>query len=417
MRLLIVSQYFWPETFIINDLARILRDVGHVVVIATGKPNYPEGKTYAGYSATGVQKEMFEGNIEVIRVPLRPRGRGHAIDLLLNYLSFVWSGLMRFPGLLRGRRFDAILVFAGSPNVAIPAIPLKWTQKAHLALWIQDLWPESLSATGFIRNRAVLKLVELLVRGTYLAADTLLVQSRAFIAPVSRLAKEGKVLYYPNSLDSSPPDAAGNRALPPELLAVLEEKFCVVFAGNLGTAQAVGTLVDAALQLKDLPQVRIVLVGSGSMLEWVRQQKQQLNLHNLILAGRYSMSTMSGIYMRASCLVVTLKDEEIFSYTIPSKVQAYLAAGRPIVAAVNGEGARVVTEAGAGLTCAAEDSLALASCVRRMHAMPESERLRMGAAGRRYFLEHFEMRGQAVRLIEILEKRIADKGSGNRSRH
>jgi glycosyltransferase involved in cell wall biosynthesis len=406
MKLLIVTQYFWPETFIINDLARVLRDLGHVVVIATGKPNYPEGGTYAGYSASGVQREMFEENIEVIRVPLRPRRKGSAIDLLLNYASFVCSGLMRLPFLLRGRSFDAILVFAASPNVALPAIPLKWTQKAHLALWIQDLWPESLSATGFIRNRAVLKLVELLVRGTYLAADTLLVQSRAFIGPVSRLATEGKVLYYPNSLDSSPPETR-NEAPQPELLTVLKGHFCVVFAGNIGTAQAIGTLVEAALHLQDLPQVRIVLVGSGSMLEWVKQKKEELNLHNLVLAGRFPMNAMSGIYAHASCLVVTLKDEEIFSYTIPSKVQAYLAAGRPIIAAVNGEGARVVSEAGAGLTCPAEDSLELANCVRRLFAMPESERLHMGAAGRRYFLEHFEMRGQAIRLIEILEERIS----------
>jgi glycosyltransferase involved in cell wall biosynthesis len=408
MRLLIVSQYFWPESFIINDLARILRDLGHVVVVATGKPNYPEGKTYAGYSSGGVQKEVFSGNIEVFRVPLRPRGRARAIDLLLNYFSFVWSGLIWFPIMLRGRDFDAILVFAGSPNVAIPAIPLKWTQKAHLALWIQDLWPESLSATGFIRNRTVLKLVEFLVRGTYFAADTLLVQSRAFIAPVSRLAKRGKVFYYPNSLDSTPPDALGSGAVDPELLSVLKENFCVVFAGNIGTAQAVETLVDAALHLKDLPQVRLVLVGSGSMLEWVRTRKVELGLDNVVLAGRYPMNAMPGIFAHASCLVVTLKDEEIFSYTIPSKVQAYLAAARPIVAAINGEGARVVEEAGAGLTCAAEDALALANCVRRLHAMPESDRLRMGDAGRRYFLEKFEMRGQAVELIDLLEKRIAE---------
>lgn len=408
MNLLIVSQYFWPESFIINDLARVLRDVGHSVVIATGKPNYPEGIIYDGYSVAGVQKEIFEGNIEVVRVPLRPRGSGKAIDLFLNYLSFVWSGLIWFPRLLRGRRFDAILVFAGSPNVALPAIPLKWTHRAHLVLWIQDLWPESLSATGFIRSPAILKLVELVVRGTYLAADTLLVQSRAFMAPVSRLANTEKVHYYPNSLDASPSEVAGNVTLPPELIEMLKERFCVVFAGNIGTAQAVGTLVDAAKRLKDLPQVRIVLVGGGSMLEWVRQKKEELELGNLVLAGRYPMSAMAGIYRHASCLVATLKDEEIFSLTIPSKIQAYLAAGRPIIASINGEGARVVMEAGAGLACAAEDSLGLANCIRTLHAMPESDRHNMGCAGRRYFLENFEMRSQAVRLIEILQRRIAE---------
>ena len=149
------------------------------------------------------------------------------------------------------------------------------------------------------------------------------------------------------------------------------------------------------------------------MLEWVRQKKSELGLNNLILAGRFPMTAMPEIYLHASCLLVTLKDAEIFSYTVPSKVQAYLAAGRPIVAALNGEGARVISAAGAGLICPAENALALANCVRMLHAMPESERSKLGDAGRRYFLDHFEMRSQAIRLIEILEKRTTDKEHKN----
>lgn len=414
MRMLIVSQYFWPESFIINDLVKTLRDQGHTVVIATGKPNYPSGKIYDGYSASGVQKEIYDGDIEVFRVPLRPRGKSNALNLFLNYMSFIWSGLRWFSSLLRGYSFDAIVVFATSPITAvIPAIPLKWGKKAHLAIWVQDLWPESLAATGFIRNRPVLKLVGLLVRGIYSIADTILVQSPAFKAPVSRCARQEKIIYYPNSLDI--PETSSNEAtpLPAELLDTLKTHFCVVFAGNIGTAQAVETLVDAALQLKELPDVRMVLVGSGSMLEWVSQKKGELSLDNLILAGRFPMSSMPEIYRHAACLVVTLKDEEIFSHTLPSKVQAYLAAGRPIIAALNGEGARVVAEAGAGLTSAAEDSLALANCVKSLYVMPEPERVRMGAAGKRYFLEHFEMRLQARHLVEILEQRIAEKDRRN----
>ena len=412
MRILVVSQYFWPESFIINDLTRVLSNQGHRVVVATGKPNYPDGKIFNGYCAAGVQKEIFSGNIEVLRVPLRPRGKGGALNLFLNYLSFVWSGLRWFPSLLNGYAFDAILVYAPSPiTVVVPAIPLKWVKKAHLAIWVQDLWPETLAATGFIRNRFLLWLVGLMVRWIYHSADTLLVQSRAFIAPVSRYVCQEKIVNHPNSLDISETPYNESAPLPPELLDTLKTHFCVVFAGNIGTAQAVETLVDAAVQLKDLTDVRIVLVGSGSMLEWVSQQKGSLGLENLILAGRFPMSSMPEIYRRAACLVMTLKDKEIFSYTIPSKVQAYLAAGKPIIAALNGEGARVVTEAGAGLTCAAEDSLALANCVRSLYVMPEPERARLGAAGKRYFLAHFEMHSQARRLVEILERRIFETRS------
>lgn len=408
MQLLVVSQYFWPEPFIINNLTRILREQGHTVVVATGKPNYPDGEIYSGYSAAGVQKEIYHEDIEVFRVPLRPRGKGGALNLFLNYLSFVFSGLRWFPSLLRGYTFDAIVVFAGSPNVSLPALPLKWIKRAHLAIWVLDLWPESLKATGFIRNRVLLKLVGLLVRIIYSVADTILVQSPAFNAPTSRYAHKEKILYYPSSLDIAEILHGGAEQLPVELLDSLKTYFCVVFAGNIGTAQAVETLIEATSQLKVLlPDIRMVLVGSGSMLEWVRRKKMELALDNLILPGRFPMSLMPELYRHAACLLVTLKDEEIFSYTVPCKVQSYLAAGKPIIAALNGEGARVVSEAGAGLTCPAEDALALASCIKFLYFMPEAERSRFGIAGRRYFFEHFEMRRQARRLVEILEERIA----------
>lgn len=406
MRLLVVSQYFWPEPFIINDLTRMLRDQGHTVVVATGKPNYPEGKVYDGYRTIGIQKETYDGNIEVFRVPLRPRGKGGAFNLVLNYLSFIFSGLLFFPFLLKKYSFDAIFVFAGSPNVSLPALPIKWLKKAHLAIWVQDLWPESLKATGLIRSKVLLKLVELLVRGIYSIADTILVQSLAFKAPVSCYARQEKVIYYPNSLDVSEVPHE-KTPLPTELLNTLKTHFCAVFAGNIGTAQAVETLVNAALYLNDFSNIKIVLVGSGSMSEWVREEKAKLGLNNLILPGRFPMNLMPELYRHAACLVVTLKDEEIFSYTVPCKVQSYLAAGKPIIAALNGEGARVVSEAGAGLTCPAEDALALSHCIKSLYFMPESERNRFGIAGKRYFLEHFEMRRQASHLVEILEERIA----------
>ncbi len=408
MRILIVSQYFWPESFTINHLASTLRDQGHSIVVATGKPNYPDGKIFEGYKSKGTDKEKYDRDIEVNRVPLFPRGKSSAINLLRNYFSFVWSGLRWFPFLLKRHDFDVILVFAGSPNVAIPAIPLKWMKKAHLALWILDLWPESLSATGFIRNRLILKLVSVLVRWTYYCADTILVQSKAFIAPVSRLSREDKVIYYANSVDISRKDEHDRNFIPSELLDLLKSNFCVVFTGNIGTAQSIDTIVNAASLLKDLPNIKIVLVGSGSMSDWVSKEKQRLDLDNLILAGRFPMSAMSAIFKYASCLLVTLKDEDIFSYTIPGKLQSYLAAGRPIIAAINGEGARIVTEARAGITCPAEDSQGLSDCVRAMYALPEEKRAEMGASGERYFMRNYEIKQQAVRLVEILEDRIRE---------
>lgn len=403
MKILVVSQYFWPENFIINDIVRSLVKRGHEVVVATGKPNYPDGKIFDGYSAKGTQRERYLRKIDVLRVPLWPRGEGGARNLILNYLSFVFAGILFLPWMLRKREFDAILVFAPSPILqAIPAIPLKWLKKAKLALWVQDLWPESLSATGFIQNRHLLKAVGWVVKVIYYHCDTLLVQSRAFVEPVARYAKREKIQYYPNSMDVSGDHSPF--AVPSELSTLLQQYFCVVFAGNLGAAQALDTLVAAAVQLSNDPEIRMVLVGSGSRLEWLRTQKLALKLDNLVLPGRFPIEAMTSIYEQSSALLVSLNDEEAFAQTIPSKIQAYLAAGRPIIASMNGEGARVVYEAGAGLTSPAGQIPSLVANIRRMKAIGVEERALMGKAGRAYFDFNFEMENQVIRLVELLER-------------
>jgi glycosyltransferase involved in cell wall biosynthesis len=412
MRILVVTQYFWPESFIINDLVRNLTAQGHVIKVLTGKPNYPDGAVFSGYSASGHQEEKFDSSVSVYRAPLRPRGSSGAKNLALNYLSFILNGLKFYPGAVKAERFDAIFVFAPSPITSvIPAIYLKWKLSSHLAVWVQDLWPESLSATGFIKNKAVLGIVGWLVKGIYTFVDTLLVQSRAFREPVARYANPGKVVYYPNSYKDVPPSVEQTR-LPASLLAELDNHFCLVFAGNLGTAQSVETLVEVADKLRHLSEVRIVLVGSGSMSKWIETQKQTRALDNLVLAGRFDVSEMPHFFSRAAGLLVTLKRDETFSYTIPSKVQAYLAAGRPIIAALDGEGARVIQEAGAGLTTAAQNAEGMAKCIEQLFCMTSDERESLGQAGRAYYLEHFEMERQSQRLVEILSSRINElKGS------
>lgn len=401
MRILVLSQYFWPESFIINDIVRTLVEQGHEVMVATGKPNYPDGKVFDGYRAAGTQRERYLGRIEVLRVPLWPRGQGGAKNLILNYLSFVFSGLLCLSWMLRGREFDAILVFAPSPiTQAIPAIALKWLKKAKLALWVQDLWPESLSATGFVKNPYLLKAVGWMVRAIYRQCDTLLVQSRAFVEPVAAYAAREKIQYYPNSLDVRPPRLVV--PIPSELSELLEKYFCVVFAGNLGTAQALETIVQAAVHLRDDPQIRLVLVGSGSRLAWLKAQQQAHGLNNLVIPGRFPMESMPQIFERSSALLVSLNDEQAFAQTVPSKIQAYLAAGRPIIACLNGEGARVISEACAGLASPAEQVLPLVANIRCMQALGVSERVTMGASGRAYFDANFEMTGQVRRLVELL---------------
>lgn len=399
MRVLVFSQYFWPESFRINELVTALNAKGVEVEVLTGKPNYPAGTVFAGYRAWGFTRESFQG-VPLHRVPLIPRGRG-ALRLALNYLSFILSGLVFAPWLFRGQRFDAIFVFSPSPILqAIPAIWLGRQKKCPVLLWVQDLWPESLSATGHVTHPGALKAVEHVVKWIYRKVDLLLVQSRAFMPRVQALAAETPVVYYPNSfLEEEPGGAQPDVDCPG-----FDCSFPVLFAGNLGTAQAVDVVLEAARLLVDEPDIRFVMVGDGSRREWMMQQAAASNLGNLVFPGSFPVEAMPVLMGRAAALLVTLADNEIFRLTIPSKVQAYMAAGRPIVACLNGAGAQVIDEAGAGVTVPAEDGAALARAIRALHARPESVRAAMGALGRRYYEEHFSHEKLVDELIAHLDQ-------------
>ncbi len=404
MRLLIVSQYAWPEVFGINALARSLAERGVQITVLTGQPNYPEGRIFPGYHAAGISRETHEG-VEILRVPLAPRGQG-SIRLALNYLSFILSAGLFGPWVLRARRFDAVMVYAPSPLLqALPAIPLARLKRAPLVVWVQDLWPESLAATGFIKNRGALALVRRAVRMIYRHTDSILIPSEAFRAPVAALAlREARIRYYPNAW-SPEEDGAEVSVAARQLAADMASGFSIAFTGNLGTAQALDTLIAAARRLQAAgSQARLFLIGSGSLSDWLAQQVREHRLQNVVLPGRFSPSDMPVLLRSASAVLLSLRDEAIFAYTVPSKLQAYMAAGRPIIAAINGEGARLVREADAGLCCPAGDADALADTVQAMHALDNDRRATMGDNARRYATAHFSLPRLTDDLIRHLEE-------------
>lgn len=391
---------------------RTLESEGHTIKVLTGKPNYPAGKVFDGYSQYGIQEQIFAEKVQIFRSPLRPRKTGGALNLCLNYWSFIWNGMRFFPAAVNKSHYDLIFVFAPSPIImAIPAIYLKWKLKTHLVIWVQDLWPESLSATGFIKNKILLKLVGYLVKAIYAASDTLLVQSKAFIGPVSQLSNEDKTIYFPNAIHdkiNEDPETEANH-LPVYLNEYLDNHFCLVFAGNIGKAQSIETLIRAAEHLDSFPEIRLVIVGAGSRLAWAKGEVERQGIKNIIFTGSFPVETMPSLFAKAKALLVSLKAEEIFSYTIPSKVQAYMSSGRPIIASINGEAARVIEEAEAGLTSPAEDHENLAEKIIQFFNMPLKERDIIGGNGKKYFLENFEMQQQCKKLIKIFEQRIENK--------
>lgn len=401
MRILIVSQYFWPESFVVNDLSCALAQAGHKITVVTGKPNYPTGKIWPGYTQAGTIQETYEELVDVFRVPLRPRGKAGALGLSLNYLSFMFSGLWHFPRLLKGKKFDVVFFFGVSPwTAAVPAAFLAWQKKALLAYWIQDLWPESLAATGFVTNRSLLWIVGCGMRYIYSRADILFLQSEAFEKSVSLYADTRKMHYLPNP---APADPLTEDELPPYMEAVFRDCFSVVFAGNIGRAQSPETIVKAAENLQGQKHIRLVVVGIGSEKDHMQKMITECGLENIVLLGHVVRKMMPKVFSKSGALLVTLCADPGLEAVVPSKIQAYMQAGKPIIAALNGEGARLVRDTGCGVTVGAQDADALAKAILSVSLMTAQQQEEMGAAGRNYFERHFEINSVSRKLIRVLE--------------
>jgi len=399
LKLLILSQYFWPENFTINELATSLSKKEIDVQVLTGQPNYPKGKIFSGYHAWSIDNTQYN-QVPIVRIPIFPRGNS-SWRLAINYISFVLSGVFIAPLLLRRKKIDVIFVYGCSPILqAIPAIFLGWLKGCPVVLWVQDLWPESLSATGHVQNKVVLHIVRSIVAWIYRHVTLLLVQSPAFVLPVQKLGRSTPVIYYPNSVDS----CFAIQTVDQETgIPELGKDFSVLFAGNVGKAQGVKVIVEAATLLREHTQIHFIVLGDGSDKEWMQEEVRSKQLSNLHVLGHFPIESMPTIMQRASVLLVTLADYPIFAATIPNKVQAYLASGRPVIACLNGEGARLVVETGAGFAVPAEDSQALADTILKFAGLPSEELDKMGALGREYYLNNFNHDNLVDQLLTHLQ--------------
>lgn len=390
MRLLVVSQYFWPENFRVNDFVVGMRERGHEVTVLTGLPNYPDGKVFEAFRRDPRHFDRFHDGVEVLRVPMVPRGESK-IGLMLNYLSFALAGMILGPWKLRGRAFDAIFVFQGSPvTSALPAVVLRWIKRAPLLMWILDVWPDTLSAVGVTRSPRILSLVGLLVRFIYSNCDRLLVQSRAFHTPVLRDGgTERQLVYFPNWIEPTFQNGLDGVEPAPET-APFRDHFTIMFAGNIGDSQNMLSVLDAAEAVRDLERVHWLIVGDGRAAEALRKDIVRRSLQDRVhLLGRHPAGRMPAFFAGADILLVSLRAEPIFAMTIPGKVQSYLAAGRPVLGMIDGEGRRVIEESAGGLTAPAGDGAALGEAVRRLVALSPAERVEMGSRGRAYALREF----------------------------
>lgn len=402
MRLLVVTQYFWPENFRINDLVAELVRRGHEVTILTGYPNYPDGRIFAEFRRDPAAFASFQG-ARIVRVPMLPRGQGK-VRLVMNYFTYAASACLAGAFKLRGQQFDAIFAYEPSPvTVGIPAAFMRWLKKAPLAFWVLDLWPETLAAIGVVRSPFLLRQVGRLVSFIYQRCDLILAQSRSFVPQIAQYCPDrSRIMYFPNWAESI---FGGASAEPAAEVPVKPGSFDVMFAGNIGEAQDFPAVLAAAEMLKDHPRVRWLLVGDGRMARWVGAQIAQRKLqNNVLMLGQHPVERMPSFYQHADALLVSLKDEPIFSMTIPGKLQSYLAFGIPVVAMLNGEGAQIVERSGAGVTCRAGDSAGLAAAVSWLSEQSEERTTEMGKKALAVSADEFDRSRLISRLEASLEE-------------
>ncbi len=395
MKILVVTSHFFPEDFKCNDMAFELVKRGHEVTVLTPIPDYPQGRFFDGYGVFKRRDEFVNG-VRVIRTLVTPRRYGSAKWLGLNYMTYTLFATLR--GIWQGltAKYDSIIVHETSPvMVGIPAVIVKKIQKIPLYFWVLDLWPESLKAAGGINNAKILGIFKSLTSWIYRNSDKILMSSKGFSKSICGMGDfASKLHFFPNWVDSALTDSS-NDVIPLDF----PKGFNVLFAGNIGEAQDMPGILDAAEKLKG-KGVNFILVGDGRKRDWVIEQIEKRGLVNVICPGRFPLSSMPNFFRKADVLFLALTDNPIFALTVPAKLQAYMSSGKPVVAMINGEGADVIKEADCGWVVSARDSDDLAHLLENLSSMTKDVLEEKGNNGLKYCLDHY----QFEKCMDNLEK-------------
>lgn len=395
MNILIMSQYFYPENFRVNDFSAELVKRGHDVTVLTGYPQYPQGKIYDGYGFSKPYDKVWNG-IKVERVKMKPRGRT-PIGLLNNCYSYVreankWVKKCK-------EHYDVIYVFEVSPvSVGLPAVTYKNKFGTPIAFNVQDLWPENIESVLGIHFKPLIKTIDYIVDKIYKNSDYILCSSKSFTKNIAaRGIDESKLYYWPQFCNM--PDF-GNMSKPE---SYSNEYFNIVFSGNLGYAQGLDLLIDTAIKMKD-KKVRWYLVGDGRAKEHLQKKVLENGIEeNVIFTGRVSESQSNEYVHFADCAYLSFKNDKLFDMTIPAKLQSYLACGTPIIAAAGGESAEIINTAGCGIATG-RDSGEVCRALSKLMEMNDEKRKEMRLAAQKYFSDNFEKNKVIEQFDEIVLK-------------
>ena len=379
MRILFLTQWYQPEPATLHqELAQTLIARGHKVTVLTGFPNYPSGKLYPGYRIRPLQREVLAG-VPVVRVPLYPDHSRSGLLRIANYFSFALSAGLLGAGVVG--RPDVLFVYHPPLTIGLPAMLLSRFWRVPFVYQIQDLWPDTLKATGMVHSERALQAVDWLARVIYREAAAIPVISHGF---ARRLRERGvparklhiisnwvdQGLYHPEQPDSHLSEQLG-----------MAGRFNIMFAGNMGAAQHLETVIDAAKILETVPQIQFIFVGDGVAQEDLKARAQEYGLSNVRFLGRYPSQDMNKLYALADVLLVHLKNDPLFEITVPHKIFAYMAVGKPILCAVNGEASQTVRDTGAGIVCKPQSPDTLAEAALELYKAPPEYRAGMGSCG------------------------------------
>lgn len=395
MKILVVSQYFYPENFRINELCKTLKENGHDITVLTGKPNYPKGKIYDSYSKFGNDDEVWE-DIRIIRAPLLPRGTG-GLKLILNYFSFAYFGTKRAKK-LKNIGFDVIYVFEVSPiTVAYPAIALKKRTGTPIIMNVQDLWPDNIVAVTGVNNKLVLNIVDRMVNSIYSKCDLILTASQSFVSKVQdRVEQKDKVIYWPQYSNVA-------RKLDFQMMFDIK-KFNIVFTGNIGVAQNLELVIESADILRD-SNICWHLVGNGRNKENLVKKVNEMQLQDSVKFYEAVEENLVPDYLQsADVALLILSPDPIFDMTLPAKLQTYMACGCPILGCTNGESKRVIEGSNAGITC---ETLTVGELVKKaiyMSQLSKNKLMKYGENARIYNDFNFSKNKLLDSLIMYMNK-------------
>lgn len=404
-KILFICQYFYPETFRGNDIAFHLVEEGNDVHVVTGIPNYPKGKFFTGYGLFKKRHEVING-VKVTHLPIVPRGEDNKIMLMLNYFSYLIVGWMWMFFHALWHKYDMVFCQQLSPvTMSSPAVLYKKMRNVPLYTWVLDLWPESLTAAGGINNKYILGFFDWFVKSEYKNSDKILTSSKSFDQSILRYGDyKDKIIYYPQWSDGTSDISNTDFTLPEKLQELSNgENFIVMFAGAVGEAHGMECNMQAALKTKEHKNIKWVIIGDGRRLDWVRSFVKDNQLDDTVFTlGRFPSETMPLFFEKADVMLVSLTDSPLFNMYSPAKIASYMAAERPIIAVLNGEGGKVIKAAGCGWKVKAGDADDLAELVVKLSETDRQELEEKGRKGKEYYDNFFTKEKCLKKLDKIM---------------